>query len=163
MYTACDGPNHNSEKSSHPESLWSSMRSRSVRELLAMLTPMSACRSVLNRKGGMNWMFPRMNSGSNSSSRRLPNTGWVIRGRSEGRDKPWEWWGELLRLLEPMVWSGGKLHPRGCSLYFKTNLCNFLHQVSPFVGAGSDHASFLFYAGVPVMDIFFVEVVAWNC
>ena len=36
----------------------------------------------------------------------------------------------------------------------------FLRQVSPFVGAGSDHASFLFYAGVPVMDIMFVEVAA---
>ena len=42
-------------------------------------------------------------------------------------------------------------------IYF---LGSFLHQVSPFVGAGSDHASFLFYAGVPVMDIMFVEVVA---
>ena len=40
------------------------------------------------------------------------------------------------------------------------NECYFLHQVSPFVGAGSDHASFLFYAGVPVMDIMFVEVAA---
>ena len=29
--------------------------------------------------------------------------------------------------------------------------------MTPFVGAGSDHASFLFYAGVPVMDITFVE------
>ena len=29
--------------------------------------------------------------------------------------------------------------------------------MTPFVGAGSDHASFLFYAGVPVMDIMFVE------
>ena len=38
------------------------------------------------------------------------------------------------------------------------NHCFFLHQVSPFVGAGSDHASFLFYAGIPVMDIMFVEV-----
>ena len=32
-----------------------------------------------------------------------------------------------------------------------------LDQVTPFVGAGSDHASFLFYAGVPVMDIMFLE------
>jgi hypothetical protein len=30
-------------------------------------------------------------------------------------------------------------------------------KVTPFVGAGSDHASFLFYAGIPVMDITFVE------
>ena len=29
--------------------------------------------------------------------------------------------------------------------------------VEPFVGAGSDHASFLFYAGLPVMDIMFEE------
>jgi len=34
---------------------------------------------------------------------------------------------------------------------------NFTPEVSPFVGAGSDHASFLFYAGIPVMDIMFVE------
>merc|ERR1711892_1382903 len=34
---------------------------------------------------------------------------------------------------------------------------NFTPSVSPFVGAGSDHATFLFYAGVPVMDIMFVE------
>jgi len=30
-------------------------------------------------------------------------------------------------------------------------------EVEPFVGAGSDHASFLFYAGLPVMDIMFEE------
>lgn len=29
--------------------------------------------------------------------------------------------------------------------------------MSPFVGAGSDHATFIFYAGVPVMDIMFQE------
>jgi len=34
---------------------------------------------------------------------------------------------------------------------------NFTVEFEPFVGAGSDHASFLFYAGVPVMDIMFVE------
>ena len=30
-------------------------------------------------------------------------------------------------------------------------------QVSPFVGSGSDHASFIFYAGVPVLDVMFLE------
>ena len=34
---------------------------------------------------------------------------------------------------------------------------DFNPEVSPFVGAGSDHATFLFYAGVPVMDIMFLE------
>ena len=34
---------------------------------------------------------------------------------------------------------------------------DFNPEVSPFVGAGSDHATFLFYAGVPVMDIMFME------
>jgi len=34
---------------------------------------------------------------------------------------------------------------------------NFNPEFSPFVGAGSDHATFLFYAGVPVMDITFLE------
>jgi len=34
---------------------------------------------------------------------------------------------------------------------------NFNPEVSPFVGAGSDHATFIFYAGVPVMDIMFME------
>ena len=34
---------------------------------------------------------------------------------------------------------------------------DFKPEVSPFVGAGSDHATFLFYAGVPVMDIMFLE------
>jgi len=34
---------------------------------------------------------------------------------------------------------------------------DFTPEVSPFVGAGSDHASFLFYAGIPVMDLMFVE------
>ena len=38
---------------------------------------------------------------------------------------------------------------------FKLSIC--VPQVSPFVGAGSDHASFIFYAGVPVMDIMFLE------
>merc|ERR1711872_481759 len=33
---------------------------------------------------------------------------------------------------------------------------DFTPEVSPFVGAGSDHASFLFYAGIPVMDLMFV-------
>ena len=32
-----------------------------------------------------------------------------------------------------------------------------LVQVTPFVGANSDHASFLFYAGVPVLKIQFGE------
>jgi len=32
---------------------------------------------------------------------------------------------------------------------------DFDPEVEPFVGAGSDHATFLFYAGVPVMDIMF--------
>ena len=30
-------------------------------------------------------------------------------------------------------------------------------EVDPFVGAGSDHASFQFYAGIPVVDIMFEE------
>ena len=34
---------------------------------------------------------------------------------------------------------------------------NFDPEVSPFVGSGSDHASFIFYAGVPVLDIMFQE------
>ena len=34
---------------------------------------------------------------------------------------------------------------------------DFDPEVSPFVGAGSDHATFLFYAGVPVVDIMFME------
>jgi len=34
---------------------------------------------------------------------------------------------------------------------------SFNPEVSPFVGSGSDHASFIFYAGVPVMDIMFLE------
>merc|ERR1712212_260558 len=34
---------------------------------------------------------------------------------------------------------------------------DFTPEVSPFVGAGSDHATFLFYAGIPVMDLMFVE------
>ena len=33
----------------------------------------------------------------------------------------------------------------------------FNPKVSPFVGAGSDHATFLYYAGVPVVDIAFLE------
>jgi len=33
---------------------------------------------------------------------------------------------------------------------------DFTPEVNPFVGAGSDHATFLFYAGIPVMDIMFV-------
>merc|ERR1711936_412056 len=34
---------------------------------------------------------------------------------------------------------------------------DFTPEVSPFVGAGSDHATFLFYAGIPVMDLMFLE------
>ena len=34
---------------------------------------------------------------------------------------------------------------------------DFKPKVSPFVGSGSDHATFLFYAGVPVLDITFIE------
>ena len=34
---------------------------------------------------------------------------------------------------------------------------NFDPEVSPFVGSGSDHASFIFYAGIPVLDIMFQE------
>jgi len=34
---------------------------------------------------------------------------------------------------------------------------DFTPEVSPFVGAGSDHATFLFYAGIPVMDLMFFE------
>ena len=36
--------------------------------------------------------------------------------------------------------------------------------MNPFVGAGSDHATFLFYAGIPVMDIMFVadQKVPWT-
>jgi hypothetical protein len=34
---------------------------------------------------------------------------------------------------------------------------DFKPEISPFVGAGSDHATFLFYAGIPVVDIMFVE------
>jgi len=34
---------------------------------------------------------------------------------------------------------------------------DFNPEVSPFVGSGSDHASFIFYAGIPVLDIMFLE------
>jgi hypothetical protein len=34
---------------------------------------------------------------------------------------------------------------------------DFNPKVSPFVGAGSDHASFLYYTGIPVVDIAFLE------
>ena len=33
---------------------------------------------------------------------------------------------------------------------------SFNPEVSPFVGSGSDHATFIFYAGVPVLDIMFM-------
>jgi len=34
---------------------------------------------------------------------------------------------------------------------------DFTPEVEPFVGAGSDHASFIFYAGVPIMDLYFMD------